>query len=104
MCQMFAGQPSDNYEYQTRSMRLNGMSTSLRLEQKFWEILDLMAVDEGVSTPQFVSTLHSEVISLHGEARNFTSLLRCTCLIYQQNLVSALDGSKLSDKRVPASA
>lgn len=104
MCQMFAGQPADNYEYQTRSMRLNGMSTSLRLEQKFWEILDLMAVDEGVSTPQFVSTLHSEVLALHGEAKNFTSLLRCTCLIYQQNLMSAFDGKTCSEKRVPASA
>lgn len=89
MCEMFAGQPTDNYEYQTRSMRLNGMSTSLRLEQKFWEILDQMAVGEEISTPQFISTLYSEVISLHGVAKNFTSLLRCTCLIYQQSLASA---------------
>jgi len=103
MCEMFAGQPSDNYEYQTRSMRLNGMSTSLRLEQKFWEILDLMAADEGVSTPQFVSTLHSEVLALHGKAKNFTSLLRCTCLIYQQNLVSALDADTRTQQQEPAS-
>ena len=89
MCQMFAGQPTSNYEYQSRSIRLNGLSTSVRLEQKFWEILDLMAKDEDVSTPQFISTLHSEVLELHGDAKNFTSLLRCTCLIYQQKAITA---------------
>jgi predicted DNA-binding ribbon-helix-helix protein len=39
-----------------------------------------MADEEGVSTPLFLSTLHSEVIELHGESKNFTSLLRCACL------------------------
>jgi len=28
----------------------------------------------------FLSTLHSEVIEIHGEAKNFTSLLRCACV------------------------
>ena len=87
MCQMFAGQPQSNYDYQSRSIRLNGLSTSVRLEQKFWEILDQMAQNEEVSTPQFISTLYSEVTALHGEAKNFTSILRCTCLIYQQKCI-----------------
>jgi len=91
MCEMFAGQPPSNYDYQSRSIRLNGLSTSVRLECKFWEILDQMAEDEKISTPQFISTLHSEVITLHGEAKNFTSLLRCTCLIYQQKNMDAIN-------------
>lgn len=90
MCQMFAGQPPSNYDYQSRSIRLNGLSTSVRLEQKFWQILDQMAQVEQVSTPQFISTLYSEVTVLHGEAKNFTSLLRCTCLIYQEKSIDAL--------------
>jgi len=98
---MFAGQPSSNYDYQSRSMRLNGLSTSIRLEQKFWEILDQMALDEDVTTPQFISTLHAEVIALHGEARNFTSLLRCTCLIYQQkNIDTAVNAKTSADERI----
>lgn len=82
MCQMFAGQAQSNYEFQTRSLRLNGQCTSVRLEKKFWDILDEIAMGEDTSTPLFISTLHSEVVSLHGEAKNFASLLRCTCLVY----------------------
>ncbi len=96
MCQMFAGQPQSNYDYQSRSIRLNGLSTSVRLEQKFWEILDQMAQAEQTSTPQFISTLYSEVITFHGEAKNFTSLLRCTCLIYQQKCIDAQHAEEAS--------
>ena len=80
MCEVFAGQPKENYEPITRNLRLNGQSTSIRLERSFWDIIDSMANAEGVSTPLFLSTLQSEVIEIHGEAKNFTSLLRCACI------------------------
>jgi predicted DNA-binding ribbon-helix-helix protein len=82
MCRIFAGQHPATYEYETRSLRLNGQSTSIRLEQAFWHVLDEIATAEGLSVPQFISKLHSEVLELHGEARNFTSLLRCACLVH----------------------
>jgi len=82
MCQIFAGQDQATYEYETRSLRLNGQSTSIRLETAFWDELTQIAELEGLSTPQFISRLHSEVLELHGEARNFTSLLRCACLVH----------------------
>ena len=81
MCQVFAGQDPKRYESQTRRMRLNGQSTSIRLEKSFWKIVDSIAEKEDLSTPAFISKLHSEVLELNGEAPNFTSLLRCTCLI-----------------------
>ncbi|WP_104017529.1 ribbon-helix-helix domain-containing protein [Roseovarius nitratireducens] len=84
MCQLFAGQDPDRYTLETRRMRLNGQSTSIRLEKSFWEILDEIAAGEGLSTPAFVSKLHSEVLELHGEPANFTSLLRCTCLVHHE--------------------
>lgn len=84
MCQLFAGQARSNYESQTRSLRLNGQSTSIRLENTFWRTLDEIADSEKLSTPQFISKLHSEVMSLHGEANNFSSLLRCTCLVHAE--------------------
>lgn len=80
MCQIFAGQDPATYEGVTRSLRLNGQSTSIRLEAAYWEMLDHIAAAEGFSTPAFISRLHSEVVELHGEAQNFTSLLRCACL------------------------
>ncbi len=82
MCQIFAGQDPERYGSITRRLRLNGQSTSIRLEQSFWDIIDNIAENEGVSTPAFISTLHSEVLELRGEAPNFTSLLRCACLIH----------------------
>jgi predicted DNA-binding ribbon-helix-helix protein len=81
MCHIFSGQHPENYQPVTRRLRLNGHSTSIRLERSFWHILDGMAAREGVTTPAFVSRLHDEVLESHGEASNFASLLRCACLI-----------------------
>lgn len=84
MCQMFAGQDPVRYELETRRMRLHGQSTSIRLEKSFWAIVDELAMNEGLTTPGFVSKLHSEVLEIHGEIKNFTSLLRCTCLLHRE--------------------
>lgn len=80
MCQLFAGQDPDRYASQTRRLRLNGQSTSIRLENAFWQALDDIAASEGLTTPCFISKLHTEVLAIRGEQVNFTSLLRCTCL------------------------
>ena len=82
MCDIFAGQAPDRYESTTRRIRLNGQSTSIRLENSFWNIVDELAASQGFTTPQFISRLHSEVLEKRGEAPNFTSLLRCACLIH----------------------
>ena len=84
MCQMFAGQNPKNYQYSTRSIRLNRQSTSIRLENLFWDVLKEMALIEDKSVPQFISTLHLEVLDTQGEVDNFTSLLRCACIIHME--------------------
>lgn len=90
MCQIFAGQDPDDYTPVTRRLRLNGQSTSIRLERNFWEIVDDIARQEGMTTPAFISKLHGEVLELRGETANFTSLLRCACLIRQSDLPRAM--------------
>jgi predicted DNA-binding ribbon-helix-helix protein len=87
MCRMYAGQDPKRYELLTRRLRLNGQSTSIRLEATFWQILDEIAVQEGMTTPAFMSKLHAEVLEQHGEPANFSSLLRCTALISIENTV-----------------
>ncbi len=82
MCKIYAGQDPARYQAATRRVRLNGQSTSVRLENTFWQILDEMAAAEGLTTPAFMSMLHAEVLELHGEPGNFSSVLRCTALIY----------------------
>lgn len=82
MCQVFASTDPDVYRTVTRSVRLDGFSTSIRLEALFWSILDQIAEQEGMSTPRFISTLYSEVLERRGEVGNFTSLLRVTCAVH----------------------
>ncbi|MEL6338142.1 MAG: ribbon-helix-helix domain-containing protein, partial [Pseudomonadota bacterium] len=48
-----------------------------------------IAAAEALTTPQFVSRLHAEVLEMHGEARNFTSLLRCACLVHIERRAAA---------------
>ena len=80
MCHLFASQCPDSYAFETRSIRLNGQSTSIRVEKVFWEILEDIAAAEGMSVPRFISTLHQEILLLRGEVPNFTSHLRCICV------------------------
>ena len=88
MCQLFAGQDPDRYASQTRRLRLNGQSTSIRLENAFWQALDDIAASEALTTPCFISKLHTEVLALQDEHINFTSLLRCTCLKHMEQSLS----------------
>jgi predicted DNA-binding ribbon-helix-helix protein len=81
MCHLFASQCPDSYAFETRSIRLNGQSTSLRLEKVFWGILEEIAAGEGMSAPRFISTLHREILLLRGEVPNFASHLRCICVM-----------------------
>ncbi len=90
MCRIFAEQNPARYLPTTRRLRLNGQSTSLRLEAAFWEILDDIAAEEGLSTPAFISKLHDEMLLLRGEAENFSSLLRCACLVHLSRQAPAM--------------
>ena len=81
MCRLFASQSPDSYAFETRSIRLNGQSTSLRLEKVFWGILEEIAAGEGMTVPRFISTLHHEILLLRGEVPNFASHLRCVCVV-----------------------
>ena len=80
MCHLFASQSPDSYAFETRSIRLNGQSTSIRLEKVFWELLEDIAAAEAMSVPRFISALHQEILLLRGEVPNFTSHLRCICV------------------------
>ena len=88
MCQIFAGQDPENDSYVSRSIRLDGQVTSIRLEGLYWSVLDDVADSQGFSTPEFISKLHREVMELQGAPQNFTSLLRSACLIHMDNRLS----------------
>lgn len=80
---MFSSIDPRDYAFQTRSVRLGGHATSIRLEATFWAILDEVAAVQQVSLGRFLSKLHDETMALEeGEPHNFASLLRCACLTY----------------------
>lgn len=82
MCQILSGQPLEAYAYQTRSVRLGGHATSIKLEGAFWDILDEIAAEVEMPLGKFLTEVHDEVLGLSGDSHNFTSLLRCACLTY----------------------
>lgn len=82
MCSLFSHIPETDYAFQTRSVRLGGHGTSVRLEASFWVILEQIAAAQNVSLGRFLTTLHDEVLAFRGEPSNFASLLRCACLKY----------------------
>ena len=89
MCKMFAGIPPENYESETRSLRLGGHSTSIRLEVAFWHLLEELAEAEKMPLARFLTKLYVEALDLHGEVRNFASLLLCACLLHLERVVDA---------------
>lgn len=90
MCFVFAGQAPEGYAQVSRSVRIGGHSTSIRLEAAFWDLIDEIAAREGLSTPKFLSQLHDEALGLHGGISNFASMLRTTCLLHLRNGAPAL--------------
>ena len=89
MCHLFAHQPQRDYESQTRSLRIGGHCTSIRLEMSFWDTLEEIAAKQNMSLAKFLTTLHDEVLDQYGEVRNFASLLRCSCLISARSVAAA---------------
>ena len=102
MCKIFAGQDPDRYVSVTRRLRLNGQSTSIRLERSFWNIVDQIAAEQSLTTPAFISQLHSEVLEIHGEALNFTSLLRSACTIYLGEYEKSNLNNSMSAQKIPS--
>ncbi|MET1068490.1 ribbon-helix-helix domain-containing protein [Pseudomonas prosekii] len=66
----------------SRSVRLNGFATCLRLEQVYWDILGEMATLNGCSVSTLLSHVDREVHLRHGGVKNFTGLVRVVCVVH----------------------
>lgn len=82
MCNVYSGAEKNRYSSTSRSVRIQGCVTSIKLENEFWRLLDEMAAAEGQSTPKFINTLYSELMNGDSDVTNFTSFLRVACQIY----------------------
>ncbi|MFG6448698.1 ribbon-helix-helix domain-containing protein [Roseateles sp. BYS180W] len=84
MCEFYVKADPILYEQRTRSLRIHGVLTSLRLENLVWDVLAEMAQHEGCTTNALICTFHDEILLHRGEVPNFASFLRVTCMRYLQ--------------------
>lgn len=69
----------------SRSVRLNGFATCLRLEVVYWRILERIAQANGCSVSAVLSYVDREVHLRHGGVRNFSGLVRVICVAWLQD-------------------
>lgn len=96
MCQIYAHADPILYESRSRSIRIGGVITNIRLENLFWQTLSEVAEDSGLTTNQLIARLHEEVESYAGAPSNFASFLRVTCLRHQALKSQALQQARAS--------
>jgi len=65
----------------SRSVRLNGFATCLRLEQVYWDILGEMAKVNRCSISTLLSHVDRQVHLRHGGVKNFSALVRVVCVM-----------------------
>ncbi|MDH0729661.1 ribbon-helix-helix domain-containing protein [Pseudomonas sichuanensis] len=69
----------------SRSVRLNGFATCLRLEAVYWRILERIAQANRCSVSAVLSYVDREVHLRHGGVRNFSGLIRVICVAWLQD-------------------
>ena len=82
MCELYVKADPILYESRSRSLRICGVVTTLRLENQFWDILGEIAEIDGMTTNQLIAKLYEEVMDYRGEVVNFASFLRVSCTRY----------------------
>jgi predicted DNA-binding ribbon-helix-helix protein len=87
MCKIFVSADPSSYESRTRSVRLHGVVTSVRLENLHWAVLEEIAGRDGMTVAQLIEKLYDELVAERGAVGNFSSFLR-VCALRYENLIA----------------
>ncbi len=98
MCQLFINADSQLWSCKTKSLRIDGVVTSIRLEIFFWEVLEEVAYRDQMNVNQMITKLYLESLDADHDIGNFTSFLRVCCSRY---LSLIADGKLLRGDSVP---
>jgi predicted DNA-binding ribbon-helix-helix protein len=98
MCKLFINADPDLWQTRLRSVRMEGFSTSIRLENLYWGVLEELAARDRMTLTQLLVKLHEELIQAHGKVENFSSFLRVCCGRY---LMLQLAGDIPRDPTLP---
>lgn len=60
MCKLFINADPEQWISYTHSLRIDGMVTSVRMENCFWTILEEVAQRDDMNTPQLITRLYHE--------------------------------------------
>ena len=63
-----------------RGFRIHGHSTTIRLEQAFWSVLEAMASEQQLSLSEMIQRIHDHCLVAND--KNLASCLRVICLKY----------------------
>jgi len=98
MCKLFINANPGLWLSKTHSLRIDGVVTSVRMENAFWHVLEELAERDSMNLPQMITRLYHESIDAGHDLGNFTSFLRVCALRY---LELQLSGDIPKDTRVP---
>jgi predicted DNA-binding ribbon-helix-helix protein len=82
MCEVFISADPESYASRTRSVRLHGVVTSIRLENLYWDVLTEIGERDGMAVVALIEKLYDELVAARGEVGNFASFLRVSALRY----------------------
>jgi len=82
MCQLFIGADCTLWESTSKSLRIDGVATSLRMENFFWATLAEIGHRDDMTVNQLITKLYHEAIDAGHDLGNFTSFLQVCCSRY----------------------
>ena len=91
MCEYFVKADPILYEQRTRTIRIHGVLTSIRLENMVWDTLAEMAEAERCTTNSLIVQFHDEILAHRGEVPNFASFLRVTGMRFLRRKLTAAE-------------
>lgn len=80
------GPYDDEWSSTTRSIRIDGTVTSVRLENVYWRVIDDIARQNNLRVPQLMTELQIAAKSGNIIHTNFTSFIRVCCCRYLSTL------------------
>lgn len=101
MCELFIKADGRQWQSRTHSLRIDGVATSIRIENHFWETLAEIGQRDGMTVAQLITRLWHEAMDADHDLGNFTSFLRVCCARYHA-LIAA--GEISPDVSVPISS
>lgn len=101
MCELFIKADAGQWQSRTHSLRIDGVATSIRIENAFWATLGEIGARDGMSVAQLITRLWHEAMDADHDLGNFTSFLRVCCARYHALIAT---GEISADLGVPIAA